>query len=227
MIWGGRWEGASGLGTHVHPWLIHVNVWQNQYSIVKQNKVKIKIKKNKDWSRKTELYVMLKQGVNSICCSVFHFFGFSDLCFNSLTFILYKDIVSLVDIYFIVLLLPWIVSSVQFSRSVMSYSLRPHELQHTRPPCPSPTPRVHSNSHLLSQWCHPAISSSVGPFSSCPQSLPASESFPMSQLFAWGGQSYLRQVIYLWLFHKLKTRIKNQFLGTSQVVQSLRICLPM
>ena len=75
-------------------------------------------------------------------------------------------------------------SSVQFSRSVMSDSLRPHELQHARPPCPSPTPRVHSDSHPSSQWCHPTISSSVIPFSSCPQSLPASESFPMSQLFA-------------------------------------------
>ena len=80
-------------------------------------------------------------------------------------------------------------ASVQFSRSVMSDSLRPHESQHARPPCPSPTPRVHSNSHPLSWWCHPAISSSVGPFSSCPQSLPASGSFPTSQLFAWGGQS--------------------------------------
>ena len=73
--------------------------------------------------------------------------------------------------------------------SVMSDSLRPHESQHARPPCPSPTPEVHSDSHPSSQWCHPAISSSVIPFSSCPQSLPASESFPMSQLFAWGGQS--------------------------------------
>ena len=80
-------------------------------------------------------------------------------------------------------------SSVQFSRSGMSDSLRPHESQHTRPPCPSLTPRVHSDSHPSSQWCHPAISSSVVPFSSCPQSLPASESFPMSQLFAWGDQS--------------------------------------
>ena len=72
----------------------------------------------------------------------------------------------------------------------MSDSLRPHESQHARPPCPSPTPGVHSNLHPLSRWCHPAISSSsVVPFSSCPQSLPASESFPMSQLFAWGGQS--------------------------------------
>ena len=79
--------------------------------------------------------------------------------------------------------------SVQFSHSVVSDSLWPHESQHTRSPCPSPTPRVHSDSHPLSQWCHPVISSSVVPFSSCPQSLPASESFPMSQLFAWGGQS--------------------------------------
>ena len=79
-------------------------------------------------------------------------------------------------------------SSVQFSCSVMSDSLRPHESQHTRPPCLSPTPGVHSNSCPWSRWCHPAISSSVVPFSSCPQSLPASGSFPMSQLFAWGGQ---------------------------------------
>ena len=80
-------------------------------------------------------------------------------------------------------------SSVQFSRSVMSEYLRPHELQHARPPCASPTPGVHSDSCPSSPWCHPAVSSSVVPFSSCPQSLPASESFPMSQLFAWGGQS--------------------------------------
>ena len=80
-------------------------------------------------------------------------------------------------------------SSVQFSRSVMSNSLRPHESQHARPPCPSSTPRVHSNSCPSSQWCHPTISSFVVPFSSCPQSLPGSEFFPMSQLFAWGGQS--------------------------------------
>ena len=79
--------------------------------------------------------------------------------------------------------------NVQFSRSVVSDSLRPHELQHARPPCPSPTPGVHSNSSPSSQWCHPAISSSVIPFSSFPQSLSASLSFPMSQLFAWGGQS--------------------------------------
>ena len=77
----------------------------------------------------------------------------------------------------------------QFSRSVMSDSLRPHESQQARPPCPSPTSRVHSNSCRLSRWCHPAISSFVIAFSSCPQCLPASESFPMSQLFTWGGQS--------------------------------------
>ena len=81
---------------------------------------------------------------------------------------------------------------VQFSSvscSVVSDSLRPHESQHARPPCPSPTPGVYPNSCPSSRWCHPTIWSSVVPFSSCPQSLPASESFPMSQLFAWGGQS--------------------------------------
>ena len=82
-----------------------------------------------------------------------------------------------------------LISSVQFSHSVMSDSLWPHESQHARPPCPSPTRGVHSDSSPSSQWCHPAISSSVLPFSSSPQSLPASESFPMSQLFSWGGQS--------------------------------------
>ena len=80
-------------------------------------------------------------------------------------------------------------SSVQFSCSLVSDSLRPHESQHARPPCPSPTPQVHSDSRPSSQWCHPAISSSVVPFSSCPQSLPALGSFPMSQLFAWGDQT--------------------------------------
>ena len=79
--------------------------------------------------------------------------------------------------------------SVQFSHSVMSNSLWPHESQHAMPPCLSPTPGIHSNSCPSHWWCHPAISFSVVPFSSCPQSLPASESFPMSQLFTWGGQS--------------------------------------
>ena len=79
--------------------------------------------------------------------------------------------------------------SVQLSRSVMSDSLRPHELQHTRPPCPSPTPRVYPNSCPLSRWCHPTISSSVVPFFSYLQSFPASGSFQMSQLFASGVQT--------------------------------------
>ena len=79
--------------------------------------------------------------------------------------------------------------SVQFSHSVVSDSLWPHGLQRARPPCPSPTPGVYSNSCPSSQWCHPTISSSVVPFSSCPQDLPTAESFAMSQLFAWGGQS--------------------------------------
>ena len=120
MRWGGRWEGGSGWGIHVNPWLIHINIWQKPLQY----------------------------------CKVIQF------------------------------------SSVQFSCSVVSNSLRPHELQHTRPPCPSPTPGVYSDSFPSSWWCHPAISSSVVPFSSCPQSLPASGSFPMSQqLFAWSGQS--------------------------------------
>ena len=80
-------------------------------------------------------------------------------------------------------------SSVQFSLSVMSDSLQPHKSKHARPPCPSPKPGVHPDSRPSSQWCHPAISSSVVPFSSYPQSLPPSESFPMSQLSAWGGQT--------------------------------------
>ena len=82
-----------------------------------------------------------------------------------------------------------ILISDQIGHSVVSYSLQPHESQHARPPCPSSNPRVHSNSCPSRQWCHSAISSFVVPFSSCPQSLPASGSFPMSQLFTWGGQS--------------------------------------
>ena len=97
---------------------------------------------------------------------------------------------SLSDVYirsFLYLL--YTVTSLHFSCSVMSDSLWPHESQHARPPCPSQTPRVYPNSCPLSQWYHPAISSSVVPFSSCPQSLPASGSFPTSQIFPWGSQS--------------------------------------
>ena len=84
----------------------------------------------------------------------------------------------------------WVlVKSIQFSRSVVSDSLWPHKPQHAKLPCPSPTPGVHPNPCPLSWWCHPAISSSVVPFSSFPQSIPASGSFPVSQLFVWGGQS--------------------------------------
>ena len=128
----------------------------------------------------------------------------------------------------------------------MSNSLWPHELQHTRPPCPSPTPGVHPNSCPSSWWCHPAISSSVIPFASCPQSLPASESFPMSQLLAWGGQStgvsalasFLPKNILVWsplewtgwisLQSKGLSRVfsnttvqKHQFFGT----QPLYVCI--
>ena len=84
--------------------------------------------------------------------------------------------------------LEWGFSQFSSVHSVVSDSLQPHELQHARPPCPSPTPGVYWNSCPSSWWCHPASSSSVAPFSSCPQSLPASGSFPMSQLFAWGGR---------------------------------------
>ena len=94
---------------------------------------------------------------------------------------------------------PWALQSIEFSRpeywsgfssvAQLCLTLQPHESQHARPPYPSPTPGVHSDSCPSSQWCHPAISSSVVPFSSCPQSLLASESFPMRQLFAWSGQS--------------------------------------
>ena len=82
-----------------------------------------------------------------------------------------------------------IFSSVQFSQSVVSDTVRPHESQHARPPCPSPTPGVYPNSCPLSQWCYLTISSSVIPFSSCPQSFPASGSFPVRRIFASGGQS--------------------------------------
>ena len=99
-------------------------------------------------------------------------------------FILYLLNICLVDFVFQVQF-----SSVQFSCSVVSKSLRPHESLHARPPCPSPTPGIHPNSCPLSRWCHPAISSSVVPFFSCPQSFPASGSFQMSQLFTSGGQS--------------------------------------
>ena len=88
--------------------------------------------------------------------------------------------------------LPWAslpLSSVQFSCSILSNSLWSHEMQHTRPPCPSPTPRVHSNSCPLGWWCLPTISSSVIPFSPCPQSFPALGSFPMSKFFPSGGQT--------------------------------------
>ena len=95
---------------------------------------------------------------------------------------------------------------VQFSRSVVSDSLRPHESRHVRPPCASPTLGVYPNSCPLSRWCHPATSSSVIPFSSCPQSLSASGSFPMSQLFTWGGQS--TGVSYPhWVLHSIENSL--------------------
>ena len=105
------------------------------------------------------------------------------------------------------------VGFIQFSRSVVSDSLRPHELQHARPRCPSPTPRVHSDSRPSSLWCHPAISSSVVPFSSGSQSLPASDSFPMSQLFAWGGQSTGLSALASFLPKKFQCWSPSEWIG--------------
>ena len=123
------------------------------------------------------------------------------------------------------------ISSVQFSCSVVSDSLRPHESQHARPPCPSPTPGVHSDSCPSSRWCHPAILSSVIPLSSCPQSLPASGSFSMSQLFAWGGQSIwvsaLASVIPMniqdWSPSEWTGWISLQFKGLSRVFSNTTV----
>ena len=105
-----------------------------------------------------------------------------------------------------------IMHQVQFSSVAQScLTLWPHESQHARPPCPSPTPRAHPNSCPSSWWCHPAISSSVVPFSSCPQSLPATGSFPMSQLFTWGGQSIgvsaLTSVVFLLFYYYWKIQV--------------------
>ena len=110
-------------------------------------------------------------------------------------------------------------------------TLRPHELQHARPPCASPTPRVHSDSCPSSQWCHPAISSSVVPFSSCPQSLPASGSFQMSQLFTWGGQSigvsalasFLPKNIQDWSLLEWTGWISLQSKGLSRVFSNITV----
>ena len=99
------------------------------------------------------------------------------------------SIVSVMPSKHLILCRPLLLSSVQFSCSVVSDSLPPHGLQHARPPCPSPTPRAYSNSCPLSRWCHPTISCSVIPFFSCLQSFPASVSFAMSQFFTSGGQS--------------------------------------
>ena len=122
------------------------------------------------------------------------------------------------------------ISSVQFSHSVVSDSLRPHELQHARPPCSSPTPGVYSNSFPSSRWCHPAISSSAVPFSSCPQSLPASGTFPMSQ-FSSGGQnigasgsaSVLPMNIQDWFPLGLTGWISLQSMGLSRVFSNTTV----
>ena len=117
----------------------------------------------------------------------------------------------------------FLIRSDQISRSVVSNSLRPHESQHARPPCPSPTPGVHSDSRPSSQWCRPSISSSVVPFSSCSQSLPASESFPMSQLFAWGSQS--TGVSALASFFPKKFQGNHIISGGTQVLLCVCVCV--
>jgi len=117
---------------------------------------------------------------------------------------------------------PYIVfSSVPFSRSVMYDSLWLHESQHTRPPCPSPTPGVHSNSCPLSRWCHPAISSSVVPFSSYPQSLPASESFPMSQLISHTPISMCNTYAFFCPIQHSSPNPENLFIVASGIQHSL------
>ena len=124
---------------------------------------------------------------------------------------------------------PWVL--VQFTRSVMSDSLWPHELQHARPRCPSPTPGVHPNPCPYSRWCHPTISSSVVPFSSCPQSFPASENFPMSWLFTSGGQiigtsasaSVFPMNIQGWFSLGLTGLISLQSKGLSRVFSSTTV----
>ena len=133
--------------------------------------------------------------------------------------VIYQDVIALLKFNWCKnLLLEFLIvrnspHSVQFSCLVMSESLWSHEWQHTRPPCPSPTPGVHWDSCPLSQWCHPAISSSVVPFSSCPQSLPASESFPMNQLFAWGGQSTGLSALTLFLPKKSQGWSPSEWTG--------------
>ena len=105
----------------------------------------------------------------------------------------------------------------------MSDSLWPCEVQHARPSCPSPTAGVHSDSCPSSQWCHPAISSSVVPFCSCPQSLPASESFPMSQLFAWGGQSTGVSALASFLPKKSRADLLQNGLNWTELMRSQRV----
>ena len=123
----------------------------------------------------------------------------------------------------------WSRSEVPFSRSVGSDSLWPHGLQHTRLPCPPPTPGAYSNSCPLSQWCHPTILSSVGPFSSCLQSFPASGSFPVNQFFTSGGQSIvalasvLPMIIQDWFPTGLSGLISLQSKGLSRVFSNTTV----
>ena len=158
------------------------------------------------WLQSTSTVILENKKINSVSASnfcptichevmgpdamifVFQMLSFK-LAFSLSSFTLIKRHFTSSSLSAIKVVSPAYLSVSQFSHSVVSNSLWPHESQHTRPPCPSLTPGIHSDSRPSSWWCHPAISSSVVPFSSCPRSLLASESFSMSQLFAWGGQS--------------------------------------
>ena len=138
------------------------------------------LSENKKWYLTASYYFIL---VFTKQWCLIHSLFLGICCFN----ISRKNFMRLVT-HIIAVYLEMVRRKVQFSHSVVSDSLRPHEQQHARPPCPSPTPRVYPNPCPLSWWCHPTISTSVVPFSSFPQSIPASGSFQMSQLFASGGQ---------------------------------------
>ena len=154
---------------HSNIWKIYIIKWINIFQTSKMHNVTKPCM--------GERSIQLQDRPMDLSIRSVYWYGFRFYIVSKMNF--YNYLEKIINIYF---------RSFQFSHSVMSDSLRPHESQHPRPPCPSPTPRVHPNSCASSRWCHPAISSSVVPFS-CPQCLPASGSFPMSQLFAWGSQS--------------------------------------
>ena len=232
--WRGRWEGGSGWGTHVNPWLFHFNVWQNPLQIKK--KIKKKRKKKKEKKECPTLCCQWRFLPGLIIINIFkHWLPVNefphpetipliDICWHpqwgkksrcqKLSELLAsgrtdpltlpvltcpKATLSRIQLLspslsFLGLCSPsstWsIFPLLLFSHSVVSDSLWPHGLQHTRLPCPSLSPGACSNSCPLSRWCHPIISSSGVPFSSCLQSFPSSEPFLMSRLFSLGKAYY-------------------------------------